>query len=86
MNLKENVASIIINVIKSNMDGMGHKHALGPRFTKKKNWFRDRVGSRTYLGWLDSSIVLKWINENSRDVKEWTSVKVTNVLNECLLA
>jgi hypothetical protein len=36
MNLKENVASIIINVIKSNMDGMGHKHALGPKFTKEK--------------------------------------------------
>jgi hypothetical protein len=49
MNLKENVARIIINVIKSNMDGMGHEHKLGPN-SQKKNWFRDRIGSRTYLG------------------------------------
>jgi len=36
VSLKENVASIIINMIKSDMDAMGHTHALGPKFTEKK--------------------------------------------------
>jgi len=30
------VASILINVIKNIMDGIGQKHAMGPKFTKEK--------------------------------------------------
>jgi hypothetical protein len=64
------------------MDWDIHMH-WGPN-SQNKNWFRDRVGSRTYLGW--PKCWWKWMNENGCDIREWTSIKVTNVLNECLLA
>jgi len=44
------VASIIINVIRSIMDGIGEKNMHWGQNSQKENWYRDHIGSRTFLG------------------------------------